>query len=75
MTLAVIIAVGIIAAASIFLVKRAKARRARQQALAAPLVVGGIDADPESQTASGSGSSEDSLANAKKGNANKVHHT
>ncbi|KAK9818805.1 hypothetical protein WJX74_002226 [Apatococcus lobatus] len=74
-TLACIIALGIIIAGSIFLVKRRKARKARQQALAAPLVVGGIDADPESQTASGSGSSEDSLANAKKGNANKVHHT
>ena len=73
-TLAGIISVGIVAAAVIFLVKRRKARKARQQALAAPLVVGGIDADPESGTASASGDSEDSLANAKRINANKVHH-
>ena len=67
-TLAGIFATIIFFGSICFWVKRRKARKARQQALAAPLVVGGLDADPESQ-ASGSGSSADSLANVKKAHA------
>ncbi|KAK9818823.1 hypothetical protein WJX74_006953 [Apatococcus lobatus] len=67
-TLAGIFATIIFFGGIIFWVKRRRAHRARQQALARPLVVGGHDADPESQ-ASGSGSSEDSLADAGKAHA------
>ena len=71
MTLAGIFATIIFFGGIIFLVKRGKARKQRQAALAAPLVVGGLDVESQASEsqASGSGSSQDSLANTKKAHA------
>ena len=71
-TLAGLAAAFIVIGGTIFYVKRRKARKAREAALAAPLVVGGIGpTDPEAQVdgASSSASSLDSVANAKKQHA------
>lgn len=71
-TLAGLIACFIVGAGIVFLIKRRKARRARAAALATPLVVGGMDVDPESQV-SGSDSSAGSLAAEKQLATNKAH--